>query len=280
MRPILTALCTCMALLLLGCKPAPSPETGAAAEDTGPVIKGMVLSAEPVTLGDTAELHVRLLDTTRADAEPTLVAEQTLPVRGLPSPFEMRYDPAAVNPIRSYAVDASVLDQGQVRYVSTSRVPALRGKAKLLRIQLVQALSTVTQDPAAAMVSAYAEFEARLGGLKRFADSRIIGPEGSETAIGWDAFADESGLRMVRETVSDAEGNNRYIRKFAYLNGKPWVASRERGGTVVRLGWDEDGKLVLRQRNGQDDPSVEAEAGELLRQAREAFNIASARVPG
>jgi YD repeat-containing protein len=173
-----------------------------------------------------------------------------------------------------------VMDEGTVKFVSIGRVPVLtNGKPARVNVQLAQALTTATRDPAVDLVKEFADFEARLGGLKRFADSRIVGPEGKETAIGWDAFADDSGLRMVRESISDGEGNNRFNRRFAWKDGKLWVAIRDQGGTKVRLGWDKDGNVIVKEKNGQADESVAAEADALAKAAKDAFDIASPRVP-
>jgi hypothetical protein len=82
---------------------------------------------------------------------------------------------------------------------------------------------------------------------------------------------------MVRETVSDGEGGNRYNRRFAWKDGKLWVAIREQGGSKVRLGWDKDGTLIVKEKNGQADDSVAAEADALAKAAKDALAIASAR---
>jgi uncharacterized lipoprotein YbaY len=260
---------------------APAGSAPAVAAPQAPnTVTGMVLADSPVTLGPGAQVTVRLLDTTRADADPTLVATATLPIAALPAEFALTYPADAIDTIRGYSVDAQVMDQGTVKFVSIGRVGVItQGKPRRVNVQLAQALTSATRDPAVELQREFADFEARLGGLKRFADSRIVGPEGRETAIGWDAFADDGAVRMVRETVSDGEGNNRFTRRFAWKDGKLWVAVREQGGVSVRLGWDKNGALIVRQRNGQDDESVAAEADALAKAAKDAFEIASARAP-
>lgn len=260
---------------------APAGSAPAAAVPQAPnTVTGMVLADSPVTLGPGAQVTVRLLDTTRADADPILVTTATLPIAALPAEFALTYPADAIDSIRGYSVDAQVMDQGTVKFVSIGRVGVItQGKPRRVNVQLAQALTSATRDPAVELQREFADFEARLGGLKRFADSRIVGPEGRETAIGWDAFADDGAVRMVRETVSDGEGNNRFTRRFAWKDGKLWVAVREQGGVSVRLGWDKDGVLIVRQKNGQDDESVAAEAEALARAAKDAFEIASARAP-
>ena len=281
--PAVLALTLALAACGGGSTPPAAPGGSApatAAPQAANTVTGMVLADSPVTLGAGAQLAVSLLDTTRVDAEPTVVSTATLPIAALPAEFSLGYPEDAINSSRDYAVEAQVLEAGAVKFISIGRVAVLtQGKPARANVQLAQAMAAATRDPVAELVKEFTDFEARLGGLKRFADSRIVGPEGRETAIGWDAFADEEGLRMVRETVSDGDGNNRYTRRFAYKDGKPWVAVREQGGTTVRLGWDKDGNLIVKEKNGQADESVAADADALAKAAKDAFDIASPRVP-
>jgi uncharacterized lipoprotein YbaY len=262
-----------------GGTPAPAPGTPAQPQvPAGPAITGTVVAEAPATLAAGSQLALRLLDTTRADAEPTLVAAFNQPVTALPAEFRMPYDRKLIDSDRAYAVDAKVLDGQTVSFVSIGRVAVLtEGKPDRINIQMVHAMTAAPGDPAAELVKEFTDFEQRLGGLDRFADSRIVGPEGKEVAIGWDGFADDSGVRMVRETVSDGDGGNRFTRRFAWKDGKLWVAIREQGGTKLRLGWAKDGTLIVKEKNGQADESVAAEAEALSKAARDALAIASAR---
>ena len=281
--PVVLALTLALAACGGGSTPPGAPggsAPAAGAPQAANTVTGMVLTDSPATLAPGAQVTVKLLDTTRVDAEPVLVSSATLPIIALPAEYAVTYPEDAIDSSRNYAVEAQVLEGGAVKYISIGRVAVLtQGKSNRANVQLAQAMAAVTRDPAAELVKEFADFEARLGGLKRFADSRIIGPEGRETAIGWDAFADDEGLRMVRETVSDGEGNNRYTRRFAWKDGKLWVAVREQGGTTVRLGWDKDGNVIVKERNGQADESVAGDAEALAKAAKDAFDIASPRVP-
>lgn len=282
--PVVLALAVVLAACGGGSTPPPAPGGTPAAAPAAPqaenTVAGMVMADAPVALSPGAQVTVRLLDITRADADPTLITSATQSIAALPAEFILPFADDAIDSYRSYAVDAQVMDEGTVKFVSIGRVPVLtNGKPARVNVQLAQALTTATRDPAVDLVKEFADFESRLGGLKRFADSRIVGPEGKETAIGWDAFADDDGLRMVRETISDGEGNNRFNRRFAWKDGKLWVAIRDQGGTKVRLGWDKDGTLIVKEKNGQPDESVASEADALAKAAKDAFDIASPRVP-
>jgi uncharacterized lipoprotein YbaY len=275
-----------VAVLLAACgggsQPAAPAATGGAPAPavSGPTVTGMALFDSPVQLAAGATLNLRLLDTTAADKEPIVVTTASVPITALPAEFALPYDDSKIEGFRSYAVEAQVMDQGTVKFVSLGRVGVLtQGKPNRVNVQLSQGLTNAVRDPAVDLAKEFADFEQRLGGLKRFADSRIVGPEGKETAIGWDAFADDDGVRMVRETISDGEGNNRYMRRFAWKDGKLWFAVRDQGGVKIRLGWDKTGALLIKEKNGAADESVAAEAAGLERAAKEAYDIAAARRP-
>jgi uncharacterized lipoprotein YbaY len=270
-------------LLLAACgggSQSSAPAAGAApAQAQGPAVTGTALFEQPVALSPGASLDVRLLDITRVDAEPILITEGKFPIQAIPAEFRLPYDAAAINPIRTYAIDVTVMDNNAIRFLSQGRVGVLtQNKSGKVTVMLAQGLVSASKDPAVELIKEFNDFEARLGGLKRFADSRIIGPEGKETAIGWDAFADETGVRMVREQIVNPD-QSRSSRRFAFKDDKLWVAVREIGGGTVQLGWDKDGQVIVNLRNGQADPSVAEQAPELTRLAREARDIAAARAP-
>jgi uncharacterized lipoprotein YbaY len=245
----------------------------------GPVVTGTVLADVPRQLAGNAMLNVRLLDVTRAEGDPIVVTQNQTPITAIPAEFALPYNSADVNGIRSYALDVSVMENGQILFVSTTRPGVLtNGKPDRVDVMLAQAMvAAAPKDPVAEFNKEFADFEARLGGLKRKTGNRVIGPEGKETAaIGWDAFLDETGVRMVRETVTDADGNNRSTRKFAYKDGKPWVAISDASGAEVRIGWDAEGNVVVAQRAGQPDEAAAKQADALKREARDAAEFIAA----
>lgn len=279
--PLFSALLVIVLLAACG-KPSAPAGNGAAAQPgapSGPVVTGTVLADAPQALSPNATLTVRLLDITRVDGEPIMVAEKTSPIAAVPAEFSLEYDRSVVNSIRSYAVEATVMDNGQVLFVTPGRVGVLtQGKAARVNVLLAQAMAAATpKDPVAEFNKEFAAFEALLGGLESKRGQRVVGPEGKETAaIGWDAFLDDTGVRMVRETVTDAEGGNRSTRKFAYKDGKPWVAISDAGGSEVKIGWDGAGNIVVKERNGTADESVAERADALMRDAREAAESVAA----
>lgn len=282
MRSALTTIFLTLVLAACGKSEPPAKQgAGNAPPPTGPVVTGTVMADAPIGLAPGATLIVRLLDVTRADSDATVVAEQTFNVAGLPAEFVLPYDKAEVNSIRSYAVDASVMDQGAVRFIAVNRVGALtQGKPGNVTVMMMQAMQAAApKDPVAELNKEFAEFEARLGGLKRVTGERISGPEGKEVAIGWDAFLDEDGVRMVREMISYPDGGRVNVR-YAFKDGKPWVMVRESGGAKSRIGWDAEGAVVVSDRNGEPVEIDEAAAKAARREAREARSLVSAQAGG
>jgi YD repeat-containing protein len=253
--------------------------TQQAAVSDGPAVTGTVLADAPRQLAGNAMLNVRLLDVTRAEGDPIVVTQSQTPISAIPAEFSLPYNSADVNSIRSYALDVSVMENNQILFVSTGRPGVLtNGKPDRVDVMLAQAMvAAAPKDPVAEFNKEFADFEARIGGLKRKTGNRVIGPEGKETAaIGWDAFLDDSGVRMVRETVTDADGNNRSTRKFAFKDGKPWVGISDASGAEVKLGWDAEGNVVVAQRAGQPDESVASQSDALKREMRDAADFIAA----
>ncbi len=261
---------------------APRSGNGAPAAPAN-AVTGMVLADAPAALAPGATLTVRLLDVTRAEGDAILIATQTYPITAIPAQFTLSYDPAQVNSIRTFAIDATVMDQGVARYVSQGRVGVLtQGKPAHANVRLAEAMvAPAPKDPVEEFEKAFAAFEQQLGALKRVTGSRI---EGEEAAYAWDAFADASGVRLVRETVNNAEGVHVSQSRYAFDEaGKPWLIEREAGGAKVRVGWGPDGAVLIKTRNGEaaeiDDAEIDdAEIDRLVKGAEGAKAAAQAKL--
>lgn len=104
------------AAALSACAGAPAAgETGS----SRPSVTGEVKKAAAAPLPADAELIVRVYDVSRMDAPAPLLGEQRQPLRRLPAPFQVFYDPAAVLPHHTYAVSARVESGGRLLYIST-----------------------------------------------------------------------------------------------------------------------------------------------------------------
>lgn len=75
-----------------------------------------------------AVVEVKLVDVSRADAAAVTLAEQVLRPDGPPPlPFALAYDPAAIDPRGSFAVQARVTADGRLRYLTATRHAVLTG---------------------------------------------------------------------------------------------------------------------------------------------------------
>ncbi len=226
-----------------------------------------------------AVVTVRLLDGTRSDAPPAeILARQIQSTGSLPMLYTLTFDPKTIERGATYLVDANVTLDGQLLYLTQARLPVLtQGASNAIDIPLVQGLAMVAPvSPAEDTRRRYAELEAQLGAMKRLVGNRIVG----DTTIGWDAFADDTGVRMVRENVDYGEAGGKAGFNYAFRDGKPWVAVKQQGGASTMVAWDEFGNIVVREVTRGDDTSEasEAVAAELEGGAEEILKIASAKL--
>jgi uncharacterized lipoprotein YbaY/heat shock protein HslJ len=86
-------------------------------------VSGTITYRQRSALPATAEIQVQLVDVSRADAPAQVIGEQRI-VAGdgqVPFPFEIPYDPTTINPRNSYAIQARITVNGQLRFITTSR---------------------------------------------------------------------------------------------------------------------------------------------------------------
>ena len=74
-----------------------------------------------------AVVHVVLADVSLADAQATVIAEETIQSAGqVPVPFTLQLDPAVIDPRHRYAVRVQIADAiERLRWVSTDLYPVL-----------------------------------------------------------------------------------------------------------------------------------------------------------
>jgi len=108
------------------------------AQDLSGRLTGTVTYRQFLVLPPGAEVDVRLLDVTRADGPGVLVRGLNIrPASAPPIPFDLRYDPAAIRPERSYALEATIAVDGRVRFRSPRRVPVLTAGRPRDRVELL-----------------------------------------------------------------------------------------------------------------------------------------------
>jgi uncharacterized lipoprotein YbaY len=158
-----------VALLAVACVPVPaetpaapaggSPATAAPAAAYSGVLTGTVTYRVRSALPEDAVVKVSLVDVSRADAPATVLAQQEI-VTGaqqVPIPFELKYDPAAIDERYTYAVQARIEIGGQLAFISTTvnqvltrGNPATGIEVLVQPVPPAQAAPTVTAAPAAA----------------------------------------------------------------------------------------------------------------------------------
>ncbi len=255
--------------------------TASASKKAQAAITGTLNAANgaPAVLPEGAVVTVRLLDGTRSDAPPTEVLAVPVASTGsLPMSYSLPYDPKSIDRIATYLVDANVTLNGQLLFLTQARLPVLtQGAGSTKDIPLIQGLAlTAPVTEADEAKRLFADLQAQLGAMKRLVGDRIVG----ETTIGWDAFSDSTSVRMVRENVVYGEGGDKATLRFAYRDGKPWVATKEQGGSKTMIAWDKFGNVVLREveRGGSTSEASEDVAAELKRGSEAALEIVAAKL--
>jgi len=83
-------------------------------------VTGTVTYRERVALPPTAVIKVQLVDVSRADASAIMLGEQVTQAAGkqVPFAFEIAFDPAKIEASHSYAVQARIEEDGELRFIS------------------------------------------------------------------------------------------------------------------------------------------------------------------
>ncbi|RWD63914.1 MAG: META domain-containing protein [Mesorhizobium sp.] len=124
------------------------PEISGAAEKT---LTGEVTYRERIALPPDAELSVELADVSLADAPATIIAQRKIvPAGQVPTKFEIGFDPTAVKPGRTYALQARITVEGRLLFLTDTRhrVDPLDGKPQTVVMKMV---APATEPDAAAL---------------------------------------------------------------------------------------------------------------------------------
>lgn len=90
-------------------------------------LKGTVTYRERIALPPSAVVKVQLVDVSRADAPAVVLGEQLIRTEGrqVPFAFEIAYDPKRIEDRFTYAVQARIEVDGQLRFINDQRYPVL-----------------------------------------------------------------------------------------------------------------------------------------------------------
>lgn len=265
--------------LLAGCNSSgnnPPPQQAPVQKIAGSV-SGKVMLREPRELSTQTRLELSVIDV----ANPGLVLAQTTitPANQPPIAFNLPIDAAKVDPRRTYAVEAKLID-GERRYLPVLQYPVLTHNASA-QVDVVVAPEAT---PAEKMYEDFKKAFGQIGGMKSFNGSAL----NDNSTVAWDAFAQNNKIRVVRE-ITDLDGDKgRITYKMAYQNDNPWVVQKEESPAgsnhpyaTTKVGWDDNGQLVLKQRvsNGQNSEVSAEDAKAIYEHARQAYALAQSHLP-
>jgi putative lipoprotein len=109
------------ALVLTGCATTSVVPDGVGAAPAK--VTGTVTYRERIALPPTAVIKVQLVDVSRADAPAVVIGEQVIPAEGkqVPLAFEIAYDSTRIEANHTYAVQARIEVDGQLRFINDQR---------------------------------------------------------------------------------------------------------------------------------------------------------------
>jgi len=267
-----------LALGMLAACNSSAPPPAAPAATIASSVSGTIMLREPRELGNQARVELRVVDVQQTV---TPLAQIVIPgATRPPIPFDMPIDPHSVDPKRTYAIEAVLID-GERRYLPILQYPVLTDAAHTSKVQIIVAPEPT---PAEKLLDAYRKAYGQIGSMKQFS-----GTSSDDTsATAWDAFASNGKVKVVRENTDLDNDKGRISFKMAYQNDKPWVVIKEESSgagahpfSTIKAGWDENGQLVLKEKlvNGQSGEVDSVEARSLYDHATRAFTMAEARVP-
>lgn len=102
------------------------------------LVSGELFYRERVALPPDAVAEVSLLDVTRTDRPGELIAAvQIRPRQQVPIPFQIHFADPEIDPRRAYALRASIVAKGRLRFVAANLMPVLtHGHPERVRIEL------------------------------------------------------------------------------------------------------------------------------------------------
>jgi putative lipoprotein len=265
--------------LLSGCNSsAPPAQQAAPAPKIANSVSGRVMLREPRELSAQTRLELRVTDV----AQPGLILAQTTvsPANQPPISFNLPIDASKVDPRRTYAVEAMLID-GERRYLPVLQYPVLTHNASSGPVEIVVAPEAT---PAEKMYDEFKKTFSQIGGMKTFNGASL----NDNASVAWDAFTQNNKIRVVREITDLDADKGRITYKMAYQNDVPWVVQKEESPAgsnhpyaTTKVGWDENGQLVLKQRvaNAQNSEVSADEAKAILNHAQQAYATAQARLP-
>jgi uncharacterized lipoprotein YbaY/membrane-bound inhibitor of C-type lysozyme len=128
-------------MIVKDCKLDKSMNGEATQSSSAGSVTGTVTYLQRMALPPSAVIQVQLLDVSLADAPSQVIAEDKISLgdRQVPVPFELKFDPAAIDPKHAYSVSAKIMVDGELRFISDQSHPVLtRGNPNMVEIVVKQ----------------------------------------------------------------------------------------------------------------------------------------------
>jgi putative lipoprotein len=232
-------------------------------------IDGSITLRVPAAINPGAKLSVRLVDV--AQQALTLAETDQVVSSQPPYQFTLDVDPSKIDRTRVYVVNVMLID-GERRYVQALQSPVLTGGAGSTINVVLNAEATAGEN----LKEAFNSLKAHIGGMKRIQDSFLDG----DLSVAWDGFVEAGNkLRFMRVNSELGDGDKavRTNVEYAFLKGKP-MAILKKGSVTTRVGWDEDGKVILNEKSG-GEPVSDEEAKSYYDDALKAFTMGEKKLP-
>lgn len=232
-------------------------------------VDGTITLRVPAEINPGAKLTIKLVDV--AQQELTL-AETSQDVSSQPPyQFTLPVNPSSIDPTRVYVVTVLLTD-GERRYVQALQSPVLTGGAGSSINVVLNAEATAGED----LKAEFNKLKSHIGGMKRIQDAFLDG----DLSVAWDGFVEAGNkLRFMRVNSETGDGDTavRTNVEYAFLDGKP-MAILKKGRITTRVGWDENGAVVLNEKSG-GEPISDEEAQAFYDSAVKAFAMGEKKLP-
>ena len=232
-------------------------------------ISGSVTLREPAAINPGSKLSIQLVDVAQQDL---VLAETSEDVTTQPPyQFTLPVKPSEIDPTRVYVVNVTLID-GERHYVQALQSPVLTGGAGTS----IEVVLNGEATPGEELKAAFSKLKNHIGGMKRIQNAFLDG----DLSVAWDGFYEAGNkLRFMRVNSELGEGETavRNNIEYAFLDGKP-MAILKKGSVMTRVGWDENGQVILNEK-GNDGTVSDEDAKAFYDEAVKTFAMGEKKLP-
>ncbi len=242
---------------------AASASAGMPASSATAVSGTVTVQNPPSAITPEARLELSLVDVTQQPS--VTVNKQDFSPPTFPQTFRIPFSSSAINPNDLYVLQATMQDSGRTYSTKLQQPVLTHGQPANVDLTLV-----AEPTPAEKMLADFENAKRQTGGMKvKSGTSSKIGESHS-----WQVFSDVHGVEFVIEQVNQADKGFTKTQ-YAFRNALPWVVVQEQmpkpdapATSTAKVGWDDNGVLVLNQQTGgKGDKVSDDEAKSLHKQA-------------